>query len=240
MDYTNYNQNNPYQGKVLEQATDISKRFLINVYNWMTIGLAITGIVAFFLSRSDSFVDFIMETPGIFWAILILQLVVVFAMSFAINKIPSIVAIIAFLFYSFLTGVTFSVLFLIYTGESIALTFFVCAGMFGAVSFYGYITKRDLSGLGTFMYMGLIGLILATIVNLFLQNSVIYWITTYAGVIIFTGLTAYDTQKIKNISTQTDYSSEEGKKIAILGALTLYLDFINLFIMLLRLFGQRK
>jgi FtsH-binding integral membrane protein len=206
----------------------------------MTIGLAVTGLVAFFLSSSTTFAEYLIENSGIFWVLLILQIVVVFALSFAINKIPAIVAIGAFLFYSFLTGVTFSVLFMVFTGESIALTFFICAGMFGAVSVYGYITKRDLSGLGTFMYMGLIGLILATVVNIFLQNSVLYWITTYAGVIIFTGLTAWDTQKIKNLSAEHDYGSEQGKKIAILGALTLYLDFINLFLMLLRLFGERK
>lgn len=241
MDYTNYNQNNPYQNQgAVTSAVDVSKRFLLNVYNWMTIGLALTGLTAFFLSSSTTFTDFLIENTGVFWVLLILQIVVVFALSFAINKIPAIVAIGAFLFYSFLTGVTFSVLFMVFTGESIALTFFICAGMFASVSVYGYITKRDLSGLGTFMYMGLIGLILATVVNIFLQNSVIYWITTYAGVIIFTGLTAWDTQKIKNLSKEVDYGTEQGKKIAILGALTLYLDFINLFLMLLRLFGERK
>ncbi|MBN1633377.1 MAG: Bax inhibitor-1/YccA family protein [Ignavibacteria bacterium] len=241
MDYTKYNQNNPYQNQdVAVPGIDVSKKFLLNVYNWMTIGLALTGITAFFLSSSTTFTEYLIENSGIFWFLLILQLIVVFALSFAITKIPAMVAIGAFLFYSFLTGITFSVLFLIFTGESIALTFFICAGMFASVSVYGYITKRDLSGLGTFMYMGLIGLILATVVNIFLQNSVIYWITTYAGVIIFTGLTAWDTQKIKNLSSQVDYGTEQGKKMAIMGALTLYLDFINLFLMLLRLFGERK
>ena len=161
-------------------------------------------------------------------------------LTFAINKIPAGVAIGAFFLYAALTGVTFSVLFLIYTGASIASTFFICAGMFGAVSAFGYITKMDLSKFGTYFFMALIGIIIASVVNIFLNSSTLNWIISYVGVIIFVGLTAYDTQRIKKMSQVTDFDTEQGKKGAVMGALTLYLDFINMFLFLLRILGNRK
>ncbi|MCB0728163.1 MAG: Bax inhibitor-1/YccA family protein, partial [Ignavibacteriae bacterium] len=159
---------------------------------------------------------------------------------FAINKMPSGVAIGAFFLYAALTGVTFSVLFLVYTGGSIASTFFICAGMFAAVSAYGYFTKRDLAKMGTYLFMALIGLIIASVVNIFLKSGTMSLIISYVGVLIFTGLTAYDTQKIKKMSQTSDIDSEQGKKGAVMGALALYLDFINMFLFLLRILGDRK
>jgi FtsH-binding integral membrane protein len=145
-----------------------------------------------------------------------------------------------FLLYSALNGLTMSIIFLIYTSASIASTFFITAGTFGVMSAYGYFTKKDLTSIGNIAFMGLIGIIIASIVNIFLQSSMLYWLVTYAGVLVFVGLTAYDTQKIKKMSLEMDIESEEGSKGAIMGALALYLDFINMFIFLLRIFGQRK
>jgi FtsH-binding integral membrane protein len=145
-----------------------------------------------------------------------------------------------FVGYSALTGLTLSVIFLVYTAESLATTFFVTAGTFGLMSAYGYVTKRDLTGLGSFLMMGLIGMVLASVVNMFFNNSTVYWITTYIGILIFVGLTAYDTQKIKQMSALGLEGGEMEQKGAIMGALRLYLDFINLFLLLLRLMGNRK
>jgi FtsH-binding integral membrane protein len=247
MSYNPYSNQNPYQKQggfdnpvAGSFSTDVSRKYLLNVYNWMAFGLALTALVALFVSRSDVVLEaFILNRP-VFYGLLIAQFVVVLGLTFAINKIPTIVAIGAFFFYAALTGITMSILFLIYTSASIATTFFVCAGMFASVSAFGYLTKRDLSGMGTFLYMGLIGLIIASVVNIFLGSSMIYWITTYAGVLIFTGLTAYDTQKIKRLSSEVDFNTDIGKKSAVISALMLYLDFINMFIYLLRIFGSRK
>lgn len=220
-------------------STEATRKFLLNVYNWMAMGLAITGIIAYGISRS-SFVEVMYSNPFVLFAIIILQLGVVMGMTFAINKIPSGVAIGAFFLYSALTGLTMSAIFLVYTGTSIASTFFVCAGMFAAVSAFGYVTKSDLSKFGTYFFMALIGLILASVVNIFLKSTTLNWIISYAGVLIFVGLTAYDTQRIKKMSQSTDIDSEAGKKSAVIGSLMLYLDFINMFMFLLRIFGDRK
>ncbi|MCX6157503.1 MAG: Bax inhibitor-1/YccA family protein [Ignavibacteriae bacterium] len=215
------------------------RRFMLAVYNWMTLGLGLTAIVAFGVGRT-SLVNIILNTPGLFWGIIIVQFLVVIGMSALMNKIPSIVAIGLFFLYALLTGVTFSILFLIYTESSIAFTFFTCAAMFGGISIFGYITKIDLTAIGGFLMMGLFGLIIASVVNIFLHSSTIYWITSYAGVIIFVGLTAWDTQRIKKMGMFMDSSSEDGKKAAIFGALMLYLDFVNLFLYLLRFMGSKK
>ena len=213
--------------------------FIQRVFSWMAIGLTVTGAVAAVIGTS---VD---ETwwennSGLMLGLIILELAVVFGLIFLINRIPSTLAIAAFFFYSALNGVTLSIIFAVYTTASIAATFFVTAGMFGAMAAYGYVTKRDLSKLGSILFMALIGLILASIVNLFLANDALYWIITYAGVAIFAGLTAYDMQKIKAMQAAgADAYSEQGKKAAIMGALALYLDFINLFLFLLRIFGRR-
>jgi len=220
-------------------STATTRKFLLNVYNWMAMGLAITGVIAYAISRS-SFVEVLYSNPMLLFGIIILQLAVVFGMTFAINKIPAGVAIGAFFLYSALTGLTMSAIFLIYTGASIASTFFICAAMFGAVSVFGYTTKMDLSKFGTYFFMALIGLIIASVVNIFLNSSTLNWIISYAGVIIFVGLTAYDTQRIKKMSQSTDFDTDAGKKSAAIGALMLYLDFINMFMFLLRILGNRK
>lgn len=220
-------------------STDATRKFLLNVYNWMAMGLALTGVVAYGIAGSP-FVNTIMENPVIYFGLFIAQIGVVLALSFAINKMPSGVAIGAFFLYAALTGVVFSVLFLVYTGASIASTFLICAGMFASVSAYGYFTKRDLAKMGTYLFMALIGLIIASVVNMFLKSGTMNLIISYVGVLIFTGLTAYDTQKIKKMSQTTDINSEQGKKGAVMGALALYLDFINMFLFLLRILGDRK
>ena len=157
-----------------------------------------------------------------------------------VKKVSSATASVIFLLYAFLNGVTFSLIFVVYTQSSIALTFFVTAGMFGLTALYGYVTKRDLTTVGSIAMMALFGLILASIANIFLNNETVYWITTYAGILIFVALTAYDMQKIKEIDLTGNEGTDDHKKEAIMGALTLYLDFINLFIKLLRIFGKRK
>lgn len=226
--------------KAVEVASAESRKFLLNVYNWMTMGLALTGIIAFGVSRSEVLLRMFVYNRFLFFGLLIMQFVIVVALSAALRKIPAIVAIGAFFLYSALTGLTFSVLFLVYTGTSIAFTFIICAAMFGSVSVFGYITKMNLAGVGTFMYMGLIGLIIASVVNLFIESSMLYWLISYAGVLIFVGLTAWDTQKLKQVSYMQDFETEEGKKIAVMGALNLYLDFINMFLFLLRIMGNRR
>ncbi|MFZ4589921.1 MAG: Bax inhibitor-1/YccA family protein [Ignavibacteria bacterium] len=222
-----------------DRTNEMVRRFMLAVYNWMTLGLGLTAIVAFGIGRT-SLVNTILNTPGLFWGIIIVQFLVVIGMSALMNKIPSIVAIGLFFLYALLTGVTFSILFLVYTESSIAFTFFTCAAMFGGISIFGYITKIDLTAIGGFLMMALLGLIIASVVNIFLQSTMIYWITSYAGVIIFVGLTAWDTQRIKKMGMFMDSSSEDGKKAAIFGALMLYLDFVNLFLYLLRFMGSKK
>ncbi len=222
-----------------EQTNEMVRRFMLSVYNWMTLGLGLTALAAFGIGRS-SLVNVILANPMLFWGIIIVQFAVVLGMSFLMNKINSFLAVGLFFLYSLLTGVTFSTLFLVYTESSIFLTFFTCAAMFAGTSVFGYITKIDLSRFGGFLMMGLIGIIIASVVNIFIGSSAIYWLTSYAGVLVFVGLTAWDTQKIKNMGMFLDSKSEDGKKASIFGALMLYLDFINLFLFLLRIMGGRK
>jgi len=222
-------------------AGEVQASFVLKVYNWMTMGLAITALVALAIENVLPGIRFVMlENPIIFYGLLILELAIVFGLTAAINKIPAIVATLVFMAYAALNGITFSVIFLVYTLGSIAYTFFITAAMFGATSVFGYITKMDLSRLGGIMMMGLIGIIIASVVNIFVASETLDWIISYIGVIIFVGLTAYDTQKIKNMSTGIDSSSEEGGKASRMGALALYLDFINLFLFLLRIMGRRR
>ena len=234
----NYNQYTVPQS-ISASTTDV-RRFMLSVYNWMTFGLGITAVVSFGVYRVEGLTRILYSNPMFIWGLFILQIVVVLIISAGINKIPSIVAVGLFLFYSFLTGITFSVLFMVYTTSSIAFTFFICAAMFASVSVFGYITKMDMTAWGGYLFMALIGLIIASVVNIFLESTMIYWLTSYAGVIIFVGLTAYDTQMIKKTGMFIDSGSETGKKAAVMGALRLYLDFINLFLYLLRFMGNRK
>ena len=222
-------------------TSEVQASFVLKVYNWMTMGLAITALVSLGIEMVMPGIRFVMlENPFIFYGLLILELAIVWGLSAAINKIPAIVATLVFLAYAALNGVTFSIIFLVYSLGSIAYTFFITAAMFGATSVFGFVTKMDLSRIGGILMMALIGLIIASVVNIFVASEIFDWIISYVGVAIFVGLTAYDTQKIKNMSAGIDSSSEEGGKASIMGALALYLDFINLFLFLLRIMGRRR
>ena len=213
--------------------------FLPRVFAWMFLGLCITGGVAALIGSDDQLLTDLTESPGILLGIVVGQLVLVIALVAAINRIPVGLATFLFLLYSATVGVTFSLVFELYTAQSIFTAFFVTAGMFGALALWGAITDIDLSKVGSIAFMALIGLILATVVNIFWANETLYWITTYAGVLIFAALTAYDMQKLTQISRQ-GLEGEAAGRAAIMGALALYLDFINLFLFLLRIFGQRR
>jgi FtsH-binding integral membrane protein len=216
------------------------QRFMVRVYNWMTTGLGITGMVAYTVADMPVLTDLLLGNPIIAIALVIAQIGLVFWLASRVMQMSAQQATGIFVLYAALTGITFSVIFLTYTASSITSTFLVTAGTFAAMSFYGYTTKKDLTSWGSFFFMGLIGIIIASIVNIFLQSSAMYWIITYAGVLIFIGLTAYDTQKIKEMNILGNEGTDEDTKEAIRGALSLYLDFINLFLMLLRLMGDRR
>ena len=214
---------------------------LRSVYVWMTLALVITGFVSMYVAQSYQLISFIFGNKLALWGMLIAELAVVFYLSARINSISFTKATVMFIIYSILNGATLASIFLVYTMSSIASTFFVAAGTFGVMALYGYVTKSDLTRIGNICLMALIGLIIATFVSLFWQNSMLQMIITYVGVILFVGLTAYDSQKIKRLLTADGIEvTEETQKIALLGALTLYLDFINLFLYLLRLLGDRK
>ena len=214
---------------------------LRSVYVWMTLALVITGFVSMYVAQSYQLVSFIFGNRLALWGMLIAELAVVFYLSARINSISFTKATVMFIIYSILNGATLASIFLVYTMSSIASTFFVAAGTFGVMALYGYVTKSDLTRIGNICLMALIGLIIATLVSMFWQKSKLQMIITYAGVILFVGLTAYDSQKIKRLLTADGIEvTEETQKIALLGALTLYLDFINLFLYLLRLLGDRK
>lgn len=214
---------------------------LRSVYVWMTLALIITGFVSMYVSQSYQLISFVLGNRLVFWGMLIGELALVWYLSARINSISFTKATAMFIIYSILNGATLASIFLIYTMSSIASTFFVTAGTFGVMALYGYVTKTDLTRIGNICLMALIGLIIATVVSLFWNNSMLEMIISYIGVILFVGLTAYDSQKIKRLLMDKDIEvTEETQKIALLGALTLYLDFINLFLYLLRLLGDRK
>ena len=226
------------------------RAYMLKVYNYMATGILLTGIVAlltFKLSVQEITSAGIILEPlgqaiynsGLRWVVMLAPLAVVFYMSFGINKMSSSKAQTVFWVFAALMGLSLSWILLVYTGASVARVFFITSATFGAMSLYGYTTKRDLTKLGSFLMMGLIGIIIASLVNIFMKSTMMYFVISILGVLIFVGLTAYDTQKIKNMYAASDTGELMGKK-AVMGALTLYLDFINLFIMLLRLFGQRR
>lgn len=225
---------------VTQARQEASTVFLAKTFNWMAVGLAITGVVAYFTAATGLAYS-IIGSP-LFYVLVFAELGLVFYLSARISKIQASTASGLFIGYSVLNGLTLSVIFLAYTSSSIAATFFITAGMFGAMAVYGLVTKRDLSGWGSFLFMGLIGIIIASVVNIFLQSSAMSWVVSMIGVIVFTGLTAYDVQKIKRIGEEGIMSqgNEAIRKGSIMGALTLYLDFINLFLMLLRFFGGSR
>lgn len=214
--------------------------FMTQVYGWMSVALLITATVSIWVAATPALINIIFGNRLVFYALLIAEVVLVGYMSAAVQRVSAQTATLMFIGYALLNGLTLACIFLVFTGGSIASTFFVTAGTFGAMSAYGYFTQRDLTSLGNLLMMALIGLIIASIVNLFMQNEMLYWITSFAGVLIFVGLTAYDTQKIKAMNIIGNAGTEEDRKEAIMGALTLYLDFINLFLFLLRFFGRRK
>jgi len=224
------------------------RSYMLKVYNYMGSALLVTGIVALltfkFAVESVSPLAFTdlgqtLYNSGFAWVVMLAPLGVVLYMSFGIAKMSASKAQTVFWIFAALMGLSLSSIFAVYTETSITRVFFITAGTFGAMSIYGYTTKRDLTKFGSFLMMGLIGIIIASIVNMFMKSPMMYWIISILGVLIFVGLTAYDTQKIKNMYLVSDDNEMSGKK-AVMGALTLYLDFINLFIMLLRLFGQRR
>ena len=227
------------------------RAYMLKVYNYMATGVLLTGIIALISFKMSvvtdasgvitGFTSFgnTLFFSGLKWIVMLAPLGIVFYMSFGINKMSSSKAQTVFWIFAALMGLSLSWILLVYTGVSVARVFFITSATFGTMSIYGYTTKRDLTKLGSFLFMGLIGIIIASLVNIFLKSSMMYFIISILGVLIFVGLTAYDTQKIKNMYSASDTGELIGKK-AIMGALTLYLDFINLFIMLLRLFGQRR
>lgn len=241
-----------YNGSIVQGAErGAIQAFMAQVYGWMSVGLLLTAFVAWYAIPSDMYsmqsvqsslaykIGF--ENRGLMWGLLIAQLGIVMGLSFLVNKVSASVATGLFMLYSMLTGLTLSVLVFAYTTESIASTLFITAGMFGAMTVYGYVTKRDLTGIGNFLIMGLFGIIIASVVNIFMQNSALTMAISYVGVVVFVGLTAYDTQKLKNLGEQiAEDDPQNYRKYSILGALTLYLDFINLFLMLLRILGDRR
>ena len=216
------------------------QRFMVRVYNWMGAGLGITGVMAFYIANTPTMLNILMGNPILPIVLIVAQIGLVFWLASRVMQMSVSQATGVFLLYAGLTGITFSTLFVVYTAASITSTFLVTAGTFSAMSFYGYTTKKDLTSLGSFLFMGLIGLIIASLVNMFMQSPMLHWIITYAGVLIFVGLTAYDTQKIKEMNILGNEGTDEDTKEAIRGALTLYLDFINLFLMLLRIMGDRR
>lgn len=210
------------------------------VYLWMTLALVITGFTAFGIASNPGIAYAIVTNRLLFWGLVIAEFGLVIGISGAINKLSAVTATLLFVLYSIVNGATLSVIFMAYTMSSIASVFFITAGLFGVMAFIGYTTKTDLTSIGKILFMALIGIILATIVNLFVGSSMLNMIVSYIGVGVFTGLTAYDSQKIKNMLYNADSMDEGMQKIALLGSLTLYLDFINLFLMLLRIFGGNR
>ena len=210
------------------------------VYVWMTLALALTGFTAYGVATSPGIITALYSNSVLLWGLVIAEFAIVFGVSAAINRLSLTTATLLFVLYSVINGALFSSIFLVYTKSSIASVFFITAGTFGVMALIGYTTKKDLSSMGKILFMALIGIIIATIVNIFLKSSGLEMIVSYLGVLIFVGLTAYDTQKIKNMLMMAPDASEASQKIALLGALNLYLDFINLFIYLLRIFGRRE
>lgn len=237
-----YNQNTSNERAITPASTEASTIFLAKVFNWMAIGLGLTGLAAYLTINSEAALQLVFGNKMVFYGLIFGELGLVIYLSARIQKISAQAATGLFLVYSILNGVTLSAILLLYTMTSVAATFFVTAGMFGAMAVYGFVTKKDLSSWGSFLFMGLIGIIIASVVNIFLGSSMMSWMISAIGVLVFTGLTAYDVQKITRIGAQGIMDGGEAaiRKGAIMGALALYLDFINLFLMLLRFMGNRR
>ncbi len=240
MDHTY--QTGPLDNRFVSPARQlVESRFMSRTYGWMFIGLLLTSAVSIAVASSESAVRFIFENHWVFFGVLLGELAVVIGLSATYNKLSAAAATAGFLFYSALNGVTFSVIFLAYQLGSIGQIFLLTAGMFGGLAVYGSVTKRSLSGVGTFMSMGLIGIIILSLVNLFTNSESLNFGISIAAIAIFAGLTAYDSQRIRAMASEfRDVESDDASKGAIFGALSLYLDFINLFLSLLRIFGRRR
>ena len=233
---------NNFYNQVEERAQSSALSFpalMSKVYLWMTLALVVTGMTAYYVASSPAILYAIVSNQIAFWGLFIGELVLVFVLSSRIMSLSFVTASLMFVIYSIMNGVFFSFILLAYTEQSIATTFLITAGTFGAMSLFGFVTKRDFSAMGRILFMLLIGLIIATVVNIFMKAEGLTLILNYAGVVIFVGLTAYDTQSIKQM-LQEHGDKEGAEKIALLGSLSLYLDFINLFIYLLRFFGESR
>ena len=232
---------NTYEPRTIQVIPEELKasqaKYMSKVYGWMSLALVVTGVIAYFVAGSETLISAIIANKLLFYGLIFAELGLVLWLSARIAKMSTTMAIAAFMGYAVLNGVTLSLIFLMYTPISIFSTFFITAGTFAVMSVYGYVTKSDLTKIGKILMMLLVGIIIASVVNLFLKSPMIYWITTYVGVAVFVGLIAYDTQKIKNFFLEIEGNESLISKMAIMGALTLYLDFINLFLFLLRLFG---
>jgi len=238
MDYEEFTNSLP-----TDRQLEMSMAFPVlmrKVYSWMAMALVITGLTAYYVGTSEQMLMAIVSNPILLFGLMGVELALVIGLSAAINKLSLTVATVMFVVYSIINGATMSFIFMAYTTTSIASAFFTAAGTFAAMSLFGYFTKTDLSSMGKILLMALIGIIIATIVNIFLGSSMLEVICNYVGVLIFVGLTAYDTQKIKEMLMQAPDGGEGAQKMALMGALSLYLDFINLFLYLLRIFGSRR
>jgi len=244
----NFNQNND-NTFVNQNTGDIAvpKTFIANVFSWMAIALGITAFFAYYFSTNEAFISSLLTQTskgvgmsGLGWVVMLAPLAFVLIMSFGFNKLSAGLLTLLFIAFSFIMGMSLSFIFIVYTGASIFLTFAVTAGTFGVMAIAGYTTKMDLSKFGSIMYMGLIGIVIASLVNMFMRNQMMDYIISIIGVLVFTGLTAWDVQKLKRIGSQIEQGTESARKYVIMGALTLYLDFINLFLFLLRFLGNRK
>ncbi len=228
-----------------QQTVAVAKTFLSGVFMWMFLALGITAATAWLFATTPSLISMLYnsETGGMSitgWIVMLAPLGLVLLMSARINRLSASTMVLVFIVFSLLMGASLSFIFLTYTGASIAKTFVITSAMFGSMAVLGYTTKTDLSKFGSIMFMGLIGIIIASVVNMFMRSEMMDYIISFIGVLVFTGLTAYDVQKLKRIGSQVDAETESARKLTIMGALTLYLDFINLFLFLLRFFGNRR
>lgn len=231
--------NQPMNRMSVAEQEQALKRFMPRVYLWMLAALLVTAVVAWTTYNSPTLQQIFFTNPWITFALFIGQIALVVALSAAIGKLSTPVALLIFFAYSALTGIVFSSIFMVYTETSIASTFVATAGMFGVMSIIGFTTGMDLTKVGNIAFMALIGIIIASLINFFLRSEALYWVISIVGVLVFIALIARDTQKLKQMATQVDVNSEQGSKASIMGALMLYLDFINLFLFLLRIFGRR-
>ena len=224
------------------RARELVNAFMVKVYNWMAAGLAITGAIAYYVASNEALLRYLVTHQFLFFGLIIAEFVMVIALAGFVRKMSGTTASAVFILYSVLNGITLSTIFLVYARAAIATTFFISAGTFAACSIYGMTTKRDLTSWGGFLFMGLIGIVIASVVNIFVKSSGLSLAISYIGVFVFIGLTAYDTQKIKNLalSRPEGIDSDTEQRGAIIGALTLYLDFINLFLLMLRIFGGSR